>query len=126
MNKKAKQMVEHGKYIKFLGKTYALNLEKLKEVCFSSSLDGKGTKEIEISQAYERQDNGEFALSSKLEHETKMFGNTQNDMAVYDVVKLLLVSILETNAPEDDHFNSLSLSLSINTLLSWGILEEIE
>lgn len=114
------------KYIKFNGKCYTINLEKLKEVCFSSAMNGGSTKEIEISQSYERQDNGEFELSGKLEHETKIIGNTQNDMVIYDIVKIMLVNILENNIDEESFFPTLSISLSLNTLIEWGIITEVE
>ena len=113
------------KYITFKGKTYAINLDKLREVCLTSSNSG-GTNEMEISQVYEAQDDDEFKLSSRVEHETKTTGNPQNDMIIYDIVKLLIVSILDYNAPEKEFEWPFSLVISINTLLSWGVLEEIE
>lgn len=116
--------MKKSKYISFNGKTYAFNLARLKDVCLTSSSDG-GTKEMEISQAYEMQDNGEFSLSSRVEHETKISGNPQNDMIVYDIVKLLIVSLLENNVPEQDFAMDLGTAVAINTLISWGVLEEI-
>ena len=112
------------KYISFKGKKYALNLQKLTEICLSSSKSG-GTSEMEISQAYEAQDNGEFTLASKVERETKTHGSLQNDMIIYDFVKLLILSLLDNAAPEADFEWTFSLSLAANTLISWGILEEV-
>lgn len=113
------------KYITFKNKKYAINLDKLREVCLTSSNSG-GTNEMEISQVYEVQEGGDFNLSSKVEHETKTIGNPQNDMIIYDIVKLLIVSLLDYNAPEGDFDWPFSLTISVNTLLSWGVLEELE
>jgi hypothetical protein len=114
------------KYMKFNGKVYVVNFKKLKEVCLNSSMDGGCTKEIEISQTYERQDNGEFELSGKLEHETKLVGSTQNDMIIYDIVKLMFINILENDSMENTFCPTLGTSLSLNTLINWGVIEEIE
>ena len=91
----------NSKFISFCGKKYFLNLKKLKEICITPSTEN-GNNEIEISQAYESDENGELKLSSKVEHETKTFGNTNNDMIVYDFVKLLIISLLENDSTE--HF----------------------
>ena len=76
------------------------NLVKLKEICLSSSSEG-GIKEIQIAQTYEVDENDELNIVSKVEHETKSFNNAQNDMIVYDIVKIFLVSLLENNETED-------------------------
>ena len=68
-----------GRYFEFKGKKYAFDFEKLKEVCLTSSKDGVN-KEVEISQAYEPNDEGDLVVSNKVEHETRIFGNQQNDM----------------------------------------------
>lgn len=110
--------------VSFGGRNYAINLMKLKEVCLSSSKEG-GTKEIQIAQTYEMDETGEFELQTKVEHETKTIGNTQNDMIVYDIVKILIISLLENNSTEQEFEATFGVQLAINTLLSWGILEEI-
>lgn len=112
------------KHITINGHNYSLNLAKLKEVCLSSSSEG-GTKEIQIAQTYEMDEQGDFELLSKVEHETKTIGNTQNDMIIYDIVKLLILSLLENDSTMDDLKITFGLQLAINTLVSWGILEEI-
>lgn len=115
-----------GKYLTFNGKKYAVDLDVLKKVCLTSSMDGGGTKEIEISQSYERNEDGDFELAAKLEHETKMIGNTQNDMIIYDIIKLMFASLLDNTLDEHDFYPSLSIALSFNTLLKWGVITEIE
>jgi hypothetical protein len=69
---------------------------------------------------------GEFGLQTKVEHETKTMGSSQNDMIIYDIVKLLIVSILENNSTEQGFEITFGLQTAINTLLAWGILEEIK
>ena len=111
-------------YIKFGEYTYRLNLEKLKEVCLSSSKEGGG-KEIQIAQTYEVDEHDELSLISKVEHETKSFGNNQNDMIIYDIFKLLLVTLLEENNTHREFTPTFNIALAANTLISWGILEKI-
>lgn len=113
------------KKVKFNGVMYRLNLLKLKEVCLTTSSDCK-TKEIQIAQTYEIDDSGELELQTKVEHETKSPDNQQNDMIIYDIVKLLIISLLENNSTELEFETTFGLELAINTLLSWGILEEIK
>ncbi len=114
-----------GGYIKFAGKTYAINLERFKTVCTPKTME-LGTREYEISQMYETNAEGELGLQSKIEHETKGMGNPQNDMIVYDVVKMLLLAILENDKPPKEFTFDLGTSVAINTLLYWGVLEEID
>jgi hypothetical protein len=113
------------KYISFKGKKYALNLERLKEVCLTPSLE-HGAKEIEITQVYEPDGGGDFSISSRVEHETKSNKTLQNDMIVYDIVKLLILGLLENNNLESAFEFDFSTAIAVNTLLNWGILEEKE
>lgn len=103
---------------------YKLNLLKLKEVCLTTTSDCK-TKEIQIAQTYEIDESGELELQTKVEHETKSPDNQQNDMIIYDIVKILIISLLENTSTETEFETTFGLELAINTLLSWGILEEI-
>ena len=64
-------------------------------------------------------------LTHKVEHETKTFGNTQNDMIIYDIVKLLIISLLEKDQSEKEFEITFSTQIAINTLVEWGILEKI-
>jgi len=112
------------KYITFKGKKYVIDLNAFKSVCTPYSKD-LGTREYEISQVYERADNGEFDLSSKVEHETKSNGNPQNDMIVYDVVKMLLVSLLENDKIEQEFDYDFGTVFALNTLISWGVIVEV-
>lgn len=120
-NKKDKKKMT---MIPFLGKTYALNLDKLKEICLNPQQGNQ--KEQEIVQTYETDDSGEFSISQKIERETRNNANQQSDMFLYDFVKTLVVSIIDYNTENISYANMpVGLSLSINTLLLWGILEEL-
>lgn len=111
-------------YIKFGNYTYRLHLEKLKELCLTASKEGGG-KEIQIAQTYEVDENDELSLISKVEHETKSIGNNQNDMIIYDIFKLLLVTLLEDDRTTENYKPTFNTTLAINSLLSWGILEKL-
>lgn len=119
-----KNKFEKNKYVTFRGKKYKFNFDKIKEICLNSSRDG-GQKEFEISQVYESQEGGELALQSKVEHETKISGNAQNDMIMYDVLKLFIVVLLDNSQPERDYQELFSTAIALNTLLDWGVIEEI-
>lgn len=118
-------IMPNDKYITFNSKKYAFNLNKIKEICLNSSHDGV-SKEFEISQIYDTQDSGELSLSQKIEHETKISGNAQNDMIMYDVLKLLIVTVLENAQPQDAYQEVFSNALAMNTLIHWGVIEEVE
>ena len=111
--------------IKFGDFTYKINLTKLKEVCLTSSSEG-GIREIQIAQTYELNDTEELELQTKVEHETKTIGNSQNDMIIYDIVKLLIVSLLENTETQKEFRITFGTQIAINTLVSWGILEKID
>ena len=111
------------KYLTFKGKKYAFNLEALKKVCLTSSSENSG-REMEITNVYEPTPDGDFIISSKVEHETKVNKTLQNDMIVYDFVKMFILTLLEVNSNELEYQDTLSTVLAINTLVSWGILEE--
>lgn len=113
------------KYFSFNGKKYAFDLAKLKEVCLTSSKDGVN-KEVEISQAYEPNEEGDLVVSNKVEHETRIFGNQQNDMIIYDIVKVLVISLLENSESESAFTMDFGTCLTMNTLIHWGILIEVK
>ena len=112
------------KFISIKRKKYAFNLERLKEVSLTPSSEN-GAREIEITQVYEPDGGGDYTISSRVEHETKVSKTPQNDMIVYDFVKLLIISLLENEGVEENFQYDFGTTLAINTLLSWGILEEI-
>ena len=112
------------KYIRFKGRVFVIDIDAFKSVCTPYTKE-LGTREYEISQVYERMDNGELDISSKVEHETKGNGNPQNDMIVYDVVKMLIVSLLENDRIEKDFEYDFGTTFAMNTLISWGVIKEV-
>lgn len=113
-----------GNKIKFGKYSYQINFEKLREICLSSTND-LGTKEIQIVQTYDFDERDEVNLSQKIEHETKTLGGNQNGM-IYEILKLLIISLLENGDTETEFSMTFGLSIAINTLLEWGIIEEIK
>jgi hypothetical protein len=112
-------------FVSFGDYTYKLNLEKLKKVCLTASSEG-GTKEVQIAQTYELDEMEDtLNLTQKIEHETKTFGNSQNDMIIYDIVKLLIISLLEKDNNNKEFEITFGTQIAINTLVEWGILERI-
>ena len=112
------------KFIVFNGKSYAIDIERFKEVCMPTTTE-LATREYEISQVYEQSEDGEMNMASKVEHETKGNTNPQNDMIVYDVIKMLIVSLLENEKPEDEFEYDFGTALALNTLINLGVVIEI-
>lgn len=125
MGKKNEENREKKKFFSFKGKKYALKLDALKNVCLTSVSEGD-TRQNEISEVHERTEEGDFVLASKVVHEIKSKGDAQNNMIIYDVVKNLILALLEVTATEAEFEPTFATILAINTLLSWGILVEIE
>ena len=110
----------------YKGKRYAIDFEAFKRMCLPTNKDLGGTREYEISQVYELGEDGDLNLSSKVEHETKSSTNPQNDMIVYDVIKMLIVSLLENNGTEKEFEYDFGTAFALNTLISIGVVVEVE
>lgn len=114
--------------ITYNGKCYALNLDVLKQVCFIS--DGQKTKETEITETYGLTNNGDFEIVAKETKEMKGSGNPQNDMIIYDIIKLLITGLLTNNVIPDDEEDEIPMdfatALAFNTCLRCGILIEVK
>jgi hypothetical protein len=122
MNLFKKENNMNDKYISFKGKKYSFNFDKLKEFCLTSS--DNGAKEYEITQVYEPILDGELGISSRVEHEIKSSKTPQNDVIMCEIIKLFVYTLLDRNITEDEYKMDFSSAIAINTLLSWGILEE--
>lgn len=120
---KAKRYSFDGKYISFAGKKYAIDLIKLEEACLIS--DNQKNNEKEITEAYERDSDGNITMSSRIIREVKTAGNSQNDMIIYDLIKLFVIRLMENTLLEHEFEPDFSTSLAFNTLINWGILKEI-
>lgn len=112
-------------YIEFDGRMYAFVLDAIKNTCLVSA-DQNG-KETEVTEAYETDEDSNLSLTSKIVRDIKSTGNPQNDMIIYDLVKLLIIRLLDNTTTEEEFHDNVDFStaLAINTLLTWGMLEEI-
>ena len=107
--------------ITFNERAYRFNLEKLNEWCFKSK--DKENAEREITEAYDFDEDGEFHLTSKINREITSPGDSQDDMLMYDFIKLLIVKALDVHT-NIEVFEP-GFILAVNTLIFYGILEEI-
>lgn len=119
-------MLEEKYSLCFNGKYYKLNIEKINSFCLVSS--GKSSNEGEITEAYETDENGVFHLTSKINREVTSNGNSQDDMIVYDFIKVLVTKLLESQVNTSDTENQVDFgfALAFNTLLAEGMIEEIK
>lgn len=112
------------KYVKFNGRSYAFDFNRMVEVCSLTSRDPQ-KDEIEISNVYDRDEEGEYYVSQKVEREMKRGTNSQCEMMCYDVIKLMMMSLIGDEVPENAFAWTMGTSLSFNTLFNLGILIEI-
>ena len=111
-------------YVEFNGKIYAFDLDAIKKFCLISA-DQNG-KETEVTEAYEPDEENNLMLSSKIVRDIKSTGNPQNDMIIYDVVKLFIIRLIDNTSIERGFEMDFSTAIAINTLLKWGMLIEIK
>lgn len=115
------------KLVKFNGKKYFLNFDRLKSLCFKNQ--DEGIKQADITEEYETTDDGsDFSMVSKVVHETKTTGNigTPTDTSLFDLVKVMILSLLEVTEFEKGFNYDFGTMLSINTLVACGVLEIID
>lgn len=132
-------MMQSNYVITYKNKKYAFDLEAVKKLCFMS--DAQKGKETEIAESYAKNDLGVLELVTKNTKEIKGSGNPQNDMILYDIVKLLMTALLanslnpqlsytddeeEDSEPEIDFIMDFSTALAFNTCIKCGILVEVK
>lgn len=117
---------ENGYLLTYNGKRYAFDIEKIKSICLVSSTQKDG--ETEITEVYGGEGHEDMELSSKIVRENRTQGNTQNDVIIYDMVKLFIVRLLENAEVVNEYPMTLdfSTSIALNTMLKWGLLIEVE
>lgn len=117
---------ENGYLLTYNGKRYAFDIEKIKSICLVSSTQKDG--ETEITEVYGGEGHEDMELSSKIVRENRTQGNTQNDVIIYDMVKLFIVRLLENTEVVNEYPMTLdfSTSIALNTMLKWGLLIEVE
>ena len=111
-------------------KKYAFDLSKIKDFCLMSDKEKGG--EVEIMEVHEPNERGNLTLSSKTVHEVKGTGNPQNDTIMYDLIKVFIVTLLnseiDVNSPEKTVISHMDFAtrLAFNTLIEMGFLYEIK
>ena len=111
-------------------KKYAFDLSKIKDFCLMSDKEKGG--EVEIMEVHEPNERGNLTLSSKTVHEVKGSGNPQNDTIMYDLIKVFIVTLLnseiDVNSPEKTVISHMDFAtrLAFNTLIEMGFLYEIK
>jgi hypothetical protein len=105
-------------YLNVLDKHYRLNLDNISDFCLKTN--GEPVKEKEITEAYERDNDGTFNLTSKINRESEATGNTQEGIMVYDFVRSLIEKLFTLKTDE------VGFAVVFNTLLSYGMIEEIK
>lgn len=113
------------KYIAFNGKKYAFSLEGLRNAYQVSSSGNGGLREYEITEQYEPDQRGSMTKTTRIERESKQNKNPQDDAMVHEIIKLVIIALLENSTVEDEFRMDMGTALALNTLISWGILIEI-
>ena len=110
----------------FNGKYYSLNMDRISQYCLVSS--EKPSNESEITEAYDYDENGEFRLTSKINREITSPGNSQGDMFTYDLIKMLITKLIECPLPvySNETQTDFGFAVAFNTLVSYGMIEEIK
>ena len=108
---------------------WGVDRDKFTKICLTS--DNEKSKDIEITEGYEKDDNGSMTQTSKIIREINSQGNMQNDTIRYDLVKTLLSVILDKKVMnfgtiENETMYDFSFNIAFNTLLKEGIIYEIK
>ena len=126
-----KEMKSNSESLVIIGnKKYAFDLSKIKDFCLMSDKEKGG--EVEIMEVHEPNERGNLTLSSKTVHEVKGTGNPQNDTIMYDLIKVFIVTLLnseiDVNSPEKTVISHMDFAtrLAFNTLIEMGFLYEIK
>ena len=108
------------------GRKYAMDIVKIKNFCLTSDKEKGG--QVEVMEVQEPGDNGLLGVVSKTVHEVKGSGNPQNDTIAYDLIKLFIVTLLDTDVKYDSStLNNMTIGmrLAFNTMLEAGLIYEI-
>lgn len=108
---------------------WGVDIDKFTKLCLTS--DTEKSKDTEITEGYEKDDNGDMRQVSKIIREVNSQGNIQNDTIRYDLVKTLLSVVLEKKVMsfgtvENELQYDFSFNIAFNTLLNAGIIYEIK
>lgn len=109
-------------FIKFYGKTYYFDVNKIMEWCLSSSTNP--LKETEINEGYDTNDDGDLTMITKVVRESKT-NNTQEENIKYDFIKMFLSPFFNEIGNFEMIKEHFSYGLMFNTLINMGFLKEI-
>ena len=104
------------------GEVYYLNIDEIMKWCLASG--NTPTKETEINEGYDTNDEGDMQMMTKVVRELKS-NNTQDDTIRYDFIKLLISPFLGEINDKVNIIYSFSYSLLFNTLINMGFLVKI-
>jgi len=111
------------------GRKWGVDIDKFTKMCLTS--DNEKSKDTEITEGYEKDDNGSMTQVSKIIREVNSQGNMQNDTIRYDLIKTLLSVILDKKimnfgSLESELMYDFSFNIAFNTLLKAGIIYQME
>ena len=111
------------------GRKWGVDIDKFTKMCLTS--DNEKSKDTEITEGYEKDDNGSMTQVSKIIREVNSQGNMQNDTIRYDLIKTLLSVILDKKimsfgSLENELMYDFSFNIAFNTLLKAGIIYKME
>ena len=104
------------------GERYCLDIDAITKWCLSSSLNP--SKETEINEGYDSDENGDIKITTKVVRELKT-GNSQDDTIRYDFLKMLIVPFINNISNISEVCENFSYSLIFNTLIKMKFLVEI-
>ena len=107
---------------------WGVDIDKFTKMCLTS--DNEKSKDTEITEGYEKDDNGDMRQVSKIIREVNSQGNMQNDTIRYDLVKTLLSVVLSKTVMnfgclDNELQYDFSFNIAFNTLVKTGIIYEI-
>jgi len=112
-------------YLTINKKKYAFDLDAIKKFCIESVAQKES--EHEITETYEKDEKGDMDITAKILREVKTNGNPQNDMIIYDVVKVFILRLMDNDIIyEKEEQLDFSTSLAVNTLIKCKLLVEVE
>ena len=102
-----------------------MDFDRMVEVC---TIDTQKPRrdEVEISNVYDRDDDDELKVSQKVEREMMRSTTSQNEIMLFDIVKLMMMSLIGDEFPEEAFAWTFGTALSFNTLLNLGVIYELD
>jgi hypothetical protein len=111
------------------GRKWGVNIDNFTKICLTS--DKEKSKDTEITEGFEKLEDGSLVQTSKIVREVNSQGNMQNDTIKYDLLKTLLNVVLDKNIMSFGNLEAemevdFSFNLAFNTLRKLEIIYEIK